>query len=87
MTKGTIKKLMDNGFGFINTEEGKDLFFHRNEIEGVEFSSLRAGQEVEFEMGQDSKGRPQAVKVRLVETQVDDDSGDGGGDGGGDDDD
>ncbi len=70
MTKGTIKKLMDNGFGFIKTEEEKDLFFHRNEIEGVEFSSLRAGQEVEFEMGQDSKGRPQAVKVRLVETDV-----------------
>ena len=80
MTKGTIKKLMDNGFGFIKTEEEKDLFFHRNEIEGVEFSSLRAGQEVEFEMGQDSKGRPQAVKVRLVETQVDDDSGDVGDD-------
>ena len=78
MPKGTIKKLMDNGFGFINTGEGKDLFFHRNEIEGVEFSSLRAGQEVEFEMGQDSKGRPQAVKVRPVETQVDDDSGDVG---------
>ena len=76
MTKGTIKKLMDNGFGFIKTEEEKDLFFHRNEIEGVEFSNLRVGQEVEFEMGQDSKGRPQAVKVRLVETQVDDDSGD-----------
>ncbi len=85
MPKGTIKKLMDNGFGFINIEEGKDLFFHRNEIEGVEFSSLRAGQEVEFEMGQDSKGRPQAVKVKLAETQVDDDSGDVGDDGGDDD--
>ncbi len=85
MTKGTIKKLMDNGFGFIKTEEEKDLFFHRNEIEGVEFTSLRAGQEVEFEMGQDSKGRPQAVKVRLVETQVDDESDDdqGGDDQGG----
>ncbi|MFC1951829.1 cold-shock protein [Chloroflexota bacterium] len=69
MTKGTIKKLMENGFGFINTGEGKDLFFHRNEIEGVEFSSLRVGQEVEFEMGQDSKGRPQAAKVRLVGTE------------------
>ena len=67
MPKGTIKKLMDNGFGFIKTEEEKDLFFHRNEIEGVE-----------FEMGQDSKGRPQAVKVKLVETQVDDDSDDVG---------
>ena len=86
MSKGTIRRLMDRGFGFIKAEDETDLFFHRNEIEGVEFSSLRAGQEVEFEMGQDSKGRPQAVKVRLVETQVEDDSGDVG-DGGGDDDD
>ena len=78
MPKGTIKNIKENGFGFIKTEDGKELFFHRNEIEGVEFSSLRAGQEVEFEMGQDSKGRPQAVKVRLVETQVDDDSSDVG---------
>ena len=45
MTKGTIKKLMDNGFGFIKTEEERDLFSHRNEIEGAEFSSLGAGQE------------------------------------------
>ena len=81
MAKGTIRQLMDRGFGFIKSEEGKDLFFHRNEIEGVEFSSLRAGQEVEFEKGQDSKGRPQAVKVRLTETRVDDDTGDGGDDG------
>jgi len=86
VAKGTIRQLMDRGFGFIKTEEEKDLFFHRNEIEGVEFSSLRAGQEVEFEMGQDSKGRPQAVKVRLTETRVDDDTGDGGDDGGDDDD-
>ena len=87
MPKGTIKRLMDRGFGFIKGEEEKDLFFHRNEIEGVEFSNLRAGQEVEFEMGQDSKGRPQAVKVRLAETPVDDGGGDGQGrdDQGGDD--
>ena len=69
MAKGTIARLMDRGFGFMKTEEGKDLFFHRNGIEGVEFSSLRAGQEVEFEMGQDSRGRPQAVKVRLAGTE------------------
>ena len=67
MPKGTIRQIMDRGFGFIKTEEGKDLFFHRNEIEGVEFSSLRAGQEVEFEMGQDNKGRPQASKVKLTQ--------------------
>ncbi len=70
MPKGTIKRLMERGFGFIKTEEGKDLFFHRNETEGMEFTSLGAGQEVEFEMGRDSKGRPQAVKVRLAEGVV-----------------
>ena len=85
MPKGTIRRLMDRGYGFIKSEQGEDLFFHRNDIEGVEFANLSEGQEVEFEMGQDSRGRPQAVRVRLVETQVDDDSGDdqGGDDQGG----
>jgi len=73
---------MDRGFGFIKAEEEKDLFFHRNELEGVEFTSLREGQEVEFEKGQGRNGRPAAVKVRLTETQVEDDSGDSGDDGG-----
>ena len=70
MAKGTIARLMDRGFGFIKTEEGGDLFFHRNELEGVEFSSLREGQEVEFEKGQGRDGRPAAVKVRLTEAEV-----------------
>ncbi len=70
MAKGTIARLMERGFGFIKTEEGKDLFFHRNELEGVEFNDLSERQEVEFEIGQDGKGRPQAVKVRLAEGVV-----------------
>ncbi len=82
MPKGTIRRLMDRGFGFIKGEGEGDLFFHRNDLEGVEFGSLREGQEVEFEKGQGRDGRPQAVKVKLTETQVESDSGDGGGDGG-----
>jgi CspA family cold shock protein len=70
MAKGTIKRLMDRGFGFIQTAEGTDLFFHRNELEGVEFNSLSEGQEVEFEKSQGRDGRPQAVKVRLAEAEV-----------------
>jgi CspA family cold shock protein len=77
---------MDRGFGFIKTEDETDLFFHRTDIEGVEFNSLSEGQEVEFERSQGRDGRPAAVKVRLAETPVDDDSSDGG-DGGGDGDD
>ena len=86
MPKGTIKRLIaDRGFGFIQTEEGKDLFFHRNELQGVQFTTLREGQEVEFEMGQGRDGRPQAVRVKLTETQAGDVGGDDSGDVGGDD--
>ena len=82
MPKGTIARLMDRGFGFIKTEQEGDLFFHRNELEGVEFNSLSEGQEVEFEKGQGRDGRPAAVKVRLAETQVEDAGGDSEDDGG-----
>ncbi len=70
MAKGTIARLMDRGFGFIKTEEGGDLFFHRNDLEGVEFNNLGEGQEVAFEKGQGRDGRPAAVKVRLTEAEV-----------------
>ncbi len=70
MAKGTIARLMDRGFGFIKAEEGEDLFFHRNELEGVEFNNLSEGQEVEFEKSQGRDGRSAAVKVRLAETEV-----------------
>ena len=66
MPKGTIATLSDRGFGFIKAEGETDLFFHRSELEGVEFNSLREGQEVEFEKGQGRDGRPSAVKVRLA---------------------
>ncbi len=87
MPKGTIRRLMDRGFGFIKTEDGTDLFFHRNDLEGVQFESLSEGQEVEFEKGQGRDDRPAAVKVRLAHPEgadSGDDSGDDGGDGGGD---
>jgi len=69
MAKGTIARLMDRGFGFIKTEDGTDLFFHRNELDGVEFDGLREGQEVEFEKGQGRDNRPAAVKVKLAGTE------------------
>ncbi len=70
MAKGTIARLMERGFGFIKPEEGGgDLFFHRNELEGVEFNNLSEGQEVEFEKGQGRDGRSQAVKVKLAKPE------------------
>ncbi len=67
MPKGTIKRLMERGFGFIKTEDETDLFFHSSDLAGVEFNSLKEGQEVEFEKGQGRDGRPAAVKVKLAE--------------------
>ena len=47
MPNGTIKKLIaDRGFGFIQTAEGTDLFFHRSEVQGVEFGGLIETKEV-----------------------------------------
>jgi len=65
MSKGTIKRLMDRGFGFIKSEDQEeDVFFHRNDLQGVQFADLRVGQEVEFEIAQGRDNRPQAINVR-----------------------
>jgi cold shock protein len=65
MANGSIKKLIsDKGFGFILTAEGKDLFFHRSQLQGLEYSSLKEGQEVEYEAGTGRGGRPEAAKVK-----------------------
>jgi cold shock CspA family protein len=69
MPKGTIRRLIDGSYGFIKGESGEDLFFHRNDLQGVDYSSLREGQEVEYEKGQGRDGRPQAVKVRLAQSK------------------
>lgn len=70
MPKGTIRQLIvDRGFGVIRRERGEDLFFHRNQLQGVDFNSLREGQQVEFEVRQDPSGRPHAMRVRLAQTK------------------
>ena len=66
MSKGTIRRLItDRGYGFIKTEEGEDLFFHRNDLQGVAYESLTEGQEVEFEVARTAKGQ-NAANVRLA---------------------
>lgn len=63
MAEGTIARLTDRGFGFIAQEgEDKDLFFHSNELEGVEFNDLNEGDKVTFEVADGPKG-PNATKV------------------------
>ena len=56
MAEGTIKKLTDKGFGFINTGGAKDLFFHSKSLQGIRFDDLQEGQRVSFTEGQGPKG-------------------------------
>jgi len=64
MPNGTIRRLVrDRGFGFIKSDDGQDVFFHRSELQGITFDSLEEGQSVEFEKGQGPKG-PKAVNIK-----------------------
>lgn len=65
MTEGTIKKITDKGFGFIEDGSGQDMFFHSSSVEGVQFEELREGQRVSYDVGRGPKG-PRAEKVQLV---------------------
>jgi CspA family cold shock protein len=65
MAEGTIKRLTDKGFGFIETGTGKDLFFHMSACEGVRFEDLKQGQRVSFVEGQGPKG-PRAENVKVI---------------------
>ncbi len=64
MPQGTIKKLTEKGFGFIEGERG-DIFFHHSAVEGTRYDDLREGQTVEYEEGQGPKG-PRAENVKLT---------------------
>ena len=63
MNKGTVKWFnAEKGFGFITSEEGKDLFVHYSEIKKEGFKTLEEAQAVTFEVEDGAKG-PVAVKV------------------------
>ena len=64
MQTGEIKRLKEQGFGFIAHEgSDKDLFFHATELQGVEFDELREGDKVSFEVESTDRG-PQAKNVK-----------------------
>ena len=65
MAEGTIKRLTDKGFGFIETGTDKDMCFHNSNLECLSFDELREGQRVSYTEGQGPKG-PRAENVTLV---------------------
>ncbi|GAA0357290.1 cold-shock protein CspD [Bacillus horti] len=52
----------EKGFGFIEREDGDDVFVHFSAIQGEGFKTLEEGQDVEFEIVEGNRG-PQASNV------------------------
>ncbi|HHU62830.1 MAG TPA: cold shock domain-containing protein [Clostridiales bacterium] len=66
MEKGKVKWFnVKKGFGFIEREEGDDVFVHYTAIDKDGFKTLEEGQEVEFDIVEGAKG-PQAANVRSI---------------------
>ncbi|MFK5883631.1 MAG: cold-shock protein [Candidatus Izemoplasma sp.] len=63
MMNGIVKWFnSEKGYGFITTEEDKDVFVHHTSIEGDGYKSLEEGQKVEFDVTEGNRG-PQASNV------------------------
>ena len=68
---GMVKWFKDaKGYGFIQCDEGRDVFVHYSPIVNVEFRSPSEGQRVEFSVEESAKG-PQAQSVYIVNQTVD----------------
>lgn len=65
--QGTVKKvLVDKNFGFISQEgTDKDIFFHRDKLDGVRFEDIKEGDTVTFDVERTDKG-PAAANVKKV---------------------
>ncbi|HDZ91497.1 MAG: cold shock domain-containing protein [Deltaproteobacteria bacterium] len=66
MASGTVKWFNNSkGYGFIEQEDGPDVFVHHTGISGTGFKSLEEGDQVTFDIEEGQKG-PAAVNVTVV---------------------
>jgi CspA family cold shock protein len=66
MAEGTVKWFNDRkGFGFIEQEDGPDVFVHHTAINASGFKTLNEGDRVTFDIEQGQKGPP-AANVTVV---------------------
>ena len=66
MTNGKIKWFNPaKGYGFIEQEGNKDIFLHVSALEKAGITTLKEGEEIEFEIGE-NKGRENAINVKRI---------------------
>jgi CspA family cold shock protein len=66
MARGKVKWFNESrGYGFIERDDGGDVFVHYADIVGEGFKTLHEGDEVEFDVVEDVKG-PKATNVTKV---------------------
>jgi CspA family cold shock protein len=66
LAQGTVKWFSDQkGYGFIEQDNGEDIFVHHSEIQGTGFKTLSEGDRVTFDIGAGKKG-PAAQNVRTI---------------------
>ena len=66
MPEGRVKWFNDaKGYGFIERDEGEDIFVHFSALQGDGFKSLTEGEVVSFEVVQGPKGNQAADVVKL----------------------
>lgn len=71
MLTGVVKSYSEkNGYGFITSDDGENLFVHYTGIIGTGFKTLTEGQRVRFVVVEGAKG-PQAVNVESLENLKD----------------
>jgi len=74
MATGTVKWFDDaKGYGFIEREDGEDVFVHYSAIVGEGYKTLAEGSEVEFDIEEDPKG-PRAANVIVTKAAPADDA-------------
>ena len=68
MTRGTVVRMIrDRGFGFIRVEDGSEIFFHHSSMPRGLFDTIQEGQELDFDIETDPRGRGQrAMNVEVV---------------------
>jgi len=67
--RGTVKWFStEKGYGFIERDDGDDVFVHHSDIQGTGFKDLNEGEEVEFDLTEGPKGPKAENVVRLDES-------------------